>query len=82
MCIQIRDTDEREPEEGETVMKGVGEGEGEEGEGEHLPNPQASQDTELVVTGAGWEEGERSSQEPESPHLTSRKATWSQGTAI
>ena len=56
----------------------------EEGEGPmaHLPNPEASQDTELVVTGAVWEGGGRGrgegSQDPESPH-TPRKTNWSQG---
>ena len=70
---------------------GVDEEEGERGEREddghlsHLPNPDASQDTELVATGPVWEPGEEGgvrgegSQEPESPHLTPRKTAWSQG---
>ena len=63
-----------------------GEGGGERGREEplsHLPNLEASQDTELVVTTrAAWEEGEEeeergASQDPESPRLTPRKANWS-----
>ena len=67
-------------------------GGGEEGRGgqspslHHLAASEASQDTEeLLVTSAEWEGGERgergvaSQGELESPHLTTRKATWSQG---
>ena len=74
MSVQSHDEGEHELEE-EDVMKRVGEGgtsvhgEGVEGRGH---NPEASQDEELVG-------GRGPSQEPGSPHLTSRKSTWSQG---
>ena len=62
-------------------------GDGERGREEplsHLPNLEASQDTELVDTGAAWEPGEEEeerevSQDPESPRLTPRKNWSSQG---
>ena len=68
--VQDRDTDEQETEEdammeGDRVQGGEGgggEGEGEEGreseerEMAHLPNPEASQDTELVVK-PSWSQG-------------------------
>ena len=83
MSIQSHDVEEHQLEEEDAVMKGVGEGgggvggEGVEGRGH---NPEASQDTELVLTRAAWEgESGEPSQEPESPPLTSRKSTWSQG---
>ena len=88
LSIQNHDTDGREQED-EAAMEGDGEGgegvggEGVEGEGgdeaRHLPNPEASQDTELVATGSAWEGRGEASQEPGSPHLA-RKSTWSQGT--
>ena len=67
-------------EEGEEEEEGEGGREAEELA--HIPGLGASQDTELVVTGAGWEgeeeeEEREASQDPESPHLTPRRANWS-----
>lgn len=81
--------DDPEPDEEEVVLEEGGDVVGNEVGGRdsslgHLPNIDASQDTELVITGGEWESrgegrGVPSQGEPESPHLTSRKATWSQG---
>lgn len=70
---------------GEEEEEEDGERDGERGGEEplsHLPNLEASQDTELVAPGAAWEAGEEEedrevSQDPESPPLTPRKANWS-----
>ena len=85
LSVQNIDVDRQGVEDGAVGEEEEGEEGGREGESGslgHLPSHEASQDTELMVTGASWDEGEEGrepSQEPESPHLTPRKTNWSQG---
>ena len=91
LSVQNPDADDLQLEVEATDGGGEGEGgdgvSGEGGEGDtggeegvlNLPHPEASQDSELVVTGTAWEGGGEPLPEVESPHLARKMPNWSQG---